>query len=136
MMNRLEPEMIVLRHHIQEIQSSLIISDERGKEAEKNQEQLEHRVSVLEDICVLAVEGIEQRVKFVEQNVEILNKHLNDAITRINVLHKCLKSLTNNDLRCKEELDDSDEEFDFSDYSDKIDEEITRVEQMGDETVE
>ena len=136
MMNRLEPEIIALKDSIKEIQACLIVSHERGKEAEKNQEALEHRVSVLEDICVLAVEGIEQRVKFVEQNVEILDKNMTAAITRINDLHKCLKSLANNDLRCKEELDNSDEEFDLSDYDDKIDEEITRVKQMSDETVE
>ena len=131
-MNRLEPEIIALKDSIKEIQAYLIVSDERGKEAEKNQEQLEHRVSVLEDLCVLTVEGIEQRVKFIEQNVEILDKNLTAAITRINDLHKCLKSLANKDLRCEEELDDSDEEFDLSDYSDKVDQEIARMEHMGD----
>ena len=104
-----------------------MVSDERGKEVEKTQEQLEHRVAVLEDLCVLAVEGIEQRVQFAEQNVEILNKNLNDAITRINMLHKCLKDLTDKDLRC-----DDDEEFDFSDYDDKVAEEIVRVQKMND----
>ena len=131
-MNRLEPEIIALKDSIKEIQACLIVSDERGKEAEKNQEQLEHRVSVLEDLCVLTVEGIEQRVKFIEQNVEILDKNLTAAITRINDLHKCLKSFANKDLRCEEELDDSDEEFDLSDYSDKVDQEIARMEHMGD----
>ena len=131
-MNRLEPEIIALKDSIKEIQACLIVSDERGKEAENNQEQLEHRVSVLEDLCVLTVEGIEQRVKFIEQNVEILDKNLTAAITRINDLHKCLKSFANKDLRCEEELDDSDEEFDLSDYSDKVDQEIARMEHMGD----
>ena len=131
-MNRLEPEIIALKDSIKEIQACLIVSDERGNEAEKNQEQLEHRVSVLEDLCVLTVEGIEQRVKFIEQNVEILDKNLTAAITRINDLHKCLKSFANKDLRCEEELDDSDEEFDLLDYSDKVDQEIARMEHMGD----
>ena len=119
MINRLEPEMIVLRQRIQEIQSSLIISNEWENEAEKNHDQLEHTVSVLEDLCAIKLKGIEQRVELVEKNVEMLHKYLN-----------------NEDLRCKEELNDSDEEFDFTDFSYKIDEEIKRVEQMGNETIE
>ena len=127
-MNRLEPEIIALRYSIQEIQSVLIDSNERGKEAEKNQEQLEHRVTLLEDLSVQT----EERVKDIEDKVELLHKHLNAAITRINDLHKWLDSFTDKDLRCDEKLDvsdDSDEEFDLSDYNDKITKEIARVEQ-------
>ena len=122
-MNRLEPEIIALRYSIQEIQSALMESNERGKEAEKNQEQLEHRVSVLEDFSVQT----EERVKAVEDNVELLHKHLNGAITRINELHKWLNCFMDKDLHCYEEMPVSDEEFDFSDFSDKVDEEIERV---------
>ena len=127
-MNRLEPEIIALRYSIQEIQSALIDSNERGKEAEKNQEQLEHRVTLLEDLSVQT----EERVKDIEDKVELLHKHLNAAITRINDLHKWLDSFTDKDLHCDEKLDvsdDSDEEFDLSDYNDKITKEIARVEQ-------
>ena len=137
-MNRLEPEILTLRDSVRAIEACLIINDERGKDVEKTQEQLEHRVSVLEDLCALTVEGLEQRVQLAEQNVEILNKNLNDAITRINELHKWLNSFTDKDLRCYEKLDDSvdgdgnDDEFDFSDYDDKVTEEIVRVQQMND----
>ena len=133
-MNRLEPEILALRDSIQEIQACLIVSDEREKEVEKNQEQLEHRMTVLEDSSALSDEGLEHRVKMIEYDVKVLHEHLNAAITRINELHKCLNSLADKDLWCDEQLDvsDDDEEFDFSDYSDKVTEEIVRVQQMDD----
>ena len=131
-MNRLEPEIIALRDSIQEIQSCLIVSIERGKEGEKNQEQLQDRVALLEDSSVLQNEGLEHRVKMIEHDVKLLHEHLNGAITRINDLHKWLDRLTDKDLRCDEKLDVSDEEFNLSDYSDKVDQEIERMQQMGD----
>ena len=128
-MNRVEPEIIALRYSIEEIRSALIDSDERGKKAEKYQEQLEDRVTLLEDLSVQT----EERVKAIEYNVELVHEHLNKAITRINALHKWLDSLTDKDLRCYEKLDVSDEEFDLSDYDDKVTEEIARVEQMAED---
>ena len=128
-MNRVEPEIIALRYSIEEIRSALIDSDERGKKAEKYQEQLEDRVTQLEDLSVQT----EERVKAIEYNVELIHKHLNAAITRINDLHKWLDSFTAIDLRCDEKLDVSDEEFDLSDYDDKITKEIARIEQMAED---
>ena len=123
-MNRVEPEIIALRYSIEEIRSALINTNERGKTAEKYQEQLEDRVTLLEDLSVQT----EERVKAIEYNVELVQEHLNKAITRINDLQKWLDRWTDKDLRCYEKLDVSDEEFDLSDYDDKITEEIARVE--------
>ena len=130
-MNRLEPEIIALKDSIEEIQACLIVCDERGKEGEKHQEQLEDRVSVLEDSSVLQNEGLEHRIKLIEHDVGALHKALNTVITRINDLHQWLNRFTDNDLRCDEKLDVSDEEFDLTDYTDKVNEEIKRVQQMG-----
>ena len=123
-MNRVEPEIIALRYSIEEIRSALINMNERGKTAEKYQEQLEDRVTLLEDLSVQT----EERVKAIEYNVELVQEHLNKAITRINDLQKWLDRWTDKDLRCYEKLDVSDEEFDLSDYDDKTTEEIARVE--------
>ena len=136
-LNRLEPEIIVLGRAIQDVQSGLIDSDARAKEADETQEQLEYRVTLLEDLMksdarakegVEGEERLEYRVTLIEDKVELLHKHLNAAFDRINDIHKWVDTLTDKDLRCHEEMVLSDEEFDFSDYSDKIDEEIVRVE--------
>ena len=131
-MNRLELEILALGNRVQEIQACLIVSDERGKEAENNQEQLEHRVAVLEDSSALKQEDLEHRVTMIEHDLRVLHDHLNVAITRINELHKCLDCLIDKDLWCDEKLDVSDEEFDLTDYSEKVDKKIARVQQMDD----
>ena len=92
-LNRLEPQINVISHTIQDVQSSLIESDVWAKEAAEAEERLEYRVNLIED------------------KVELLHEHLNTAIERINDLHKWIDTLTDKDLRCHEE-------FDFSDLSD------------------
>ena len=92
-LNRLEPQINVISHTIQHVQSSLIESDVRAKEAAEAEERLEYRVNLIED------------------KVELIYEHLNTAIKRINDLHKWIDTLTDKDLRCHEE-------FDFSDLSD------------------
>ena len=92
-------------------------------------------MTVLEDSSALSDEGLEHRVKMIEYDVKVLHEYLDAAITRINELHKCLNSLTDKDLWCDELpyiSDDDDEEFDFSDYGDKVIKEIVRVQQMDD----
>ena len=131
-LNRLEPEIETLKNRVQEIESCLIVSNVRENEAEKNEEQLEHRVNNVEDLH----NDLEKRVIMLQQDVRLLQEYLNAAITRINVLHGCLNEYIDKDLRCDEKLvvsdDDDDGELEFIDYSNKIDQEVVKIQQMRD----
>ena len=96
-LNNLEPKINVLGDAVEKIRSGLIDSDARAKEADEAKEQLEYRVTLLEDLMksdARAKEGVEEeerleyRVTLIEDKVELLHKHLNAVLDRINDLHR------------------------------------------------
>ena len=132
-MNRLEPEITTIKNRLQEIEWCLILSNERNDEVVRNQEQVEHRLNNLEDLY----EELEKKVTMLQEDVGLIHEYLNGTITRVNDLHRCLDEWTDKDLRCDEKLtvnddDDNDDEFDLSDYDEKLDLEVAKTQQMED----
>ena len=107
-LNRLEPKIIVLGHAVEEIKSTLTGFDARAEVVDGIQDKVEDRLAV------------------VEGKVDKIQDHLHLLVDTINVILKRL----NKDLRCYEEMPTSDEEFDFDDYNDKIDEQVTRMKEQ------
>ena len=95
----------------EEIECGLILSN-----ASNNEEQMEHRLSNLEELC----EGMEKMVTCLQTDVGMIHEYLNNAITRINDLHRCLNECVDKDLMCNEKMRASDDEFDLDDCSERI----------------
>ena len=132
-MDRLEREITMLKNRFEEIEWSLLLSNETNSEVVRNQEQMEHRLNNLEE----SHEDLEKKVTMVMEDVELIREYLNNAITRINDLHRCLDELVDKDLRCYEKMfvsddDDDDDDFDLTDCSEKID---LEVQQMKDNNI-
>ena len=126
-MNRMEREITTLKNRLEEIECSLILSNAINNEVVRNEEQVEHRLNNLEELH----EGLEKRVTMLQEDVGMIREYLNNAITRINDLHRCLDEWTDKDLWCSEKMDSSDE-FDLDDYSEKITLEVVKLKQMED----
>ena len=124
-MNRLVPEITTIKNRLQEIELCLMLSNERNNEVVRNQEQVEHRLNNLEDLY----EDLEKRVTMLQEDVGLIHEYLNGTITRVNDLHRCLNELDNEKIAVD---DDDDDEFDMSDYDEKIDLEVAKIQQMGD----
>ena len=75
-LNRLEPQLNVIRHALHDIKIDLRSTDARLQDAVEVEEQLEDRVEVL------------------EEKVELIKENLNTVIDRINVLQEQLKTFT------------------------------------------
>ena len=117
-LNNLEPKINVLGDAVEEIRSCLIAFNARATETDAIQDKVEDRLIALEDKV--------DRLIALEDKVERIHDYLNTAIKRINAIHKYIDTVT--DIRCHEEMPTSDEEeFDFDDYDDKIDEQLTRI---------
>ena len=125
-MNRLEQEITTLKNRLDEIEWNLVLSNESNYEAVRNQEQMEHRINNLEE----SNEDLGKKVMMLREDVVLIGEYLNNAITRINDLHRCLNELADKDLWCNEKMgvsdddDDDDDEFDLDDCSEKIDLEL------------
>ena len=122
-MNRLEREITTLKNKLQNLECYLLLSNERNTELVKNQEQIEHRVNNLEELC-----------KALQEDVSLIADYVNATITRVSDLHGCLNVLGDKDLRCHETMDasddDNDDEFDLDDYDDKIALEVEYIQHM------
>ena len=129
-MNRLGQEISTLKNRLEEIECSLILSNASNNEVARNEEQMEHRLSNLEELC----EGMEKMVTCLQEDVGLIREYLNNAITRINDLHRCIDE-ANKDLWCSETMgssDDDDGEFDLDDYNEKISLEAVKLQQTED----
>ena len=130
-MDRLEREITTLKNRFEEIEWNLLLSNESNNEVVRNQEQMEHRLNNLEE----SHEDLEKKVTMVQEDIGLIREYLNNAITRINDLHRCLDEWVDKDLRCNEKMfvsdddDDDDDEFDLTDCSEKI---TLEVQQMKD----
>ena len=82
---------------------------------DRNQEHIEHRVSVSEESST----DLEKGLAVLEEYVNNLCQYFNGAIERINTLHQRLKELTK-DLECNETMPNSDEEFDLEDMDERF----------------
>ena len=130
-MDRLEREITTLKNRFEEIEWNLLLSNESNNEVVRNQEQMEHRLNNLEE----SHEDLEKKVTMVQEDVGLIREYLNNAITRINDLHRCLDEWADKDLRCNEKMfvsdddddDDDDDEFDLTDCSEKITLEIQQM---------
>ena len=115
-MDRLENEIKTVKDRLNQIEPVLVMCYGDVKDVDRNQEQIEHRLSVNKE----SSEGLEKRIAVLEEYVGIIYKYVNDAIVRVNTLHECLKELTYKDLQCHETLKDSDDEFDLDNMDEKI----------------
>ena len=105
-LNRFEPEIEKLKNKVEHIETCLILSNVRENDAEKYNEQLEHRVNNAED----SHKDLEKMVIMLNQDVKQIQEYVNGAITRINELHECLNKCLNKDLWCNEKLVISDDD--------------------------
>ena len=124
-MNKLKGELTTLKNKLQEIESCLILSNERNDKVVRNQEQVEHRLHNLEELH----EDLRKTVKMLHEDVGLVGEYLNTVITRVNDLHRCLNEWGDKVSRCDDDddNDDDDDEFDLSDYDEKIDIEVARM---------
>ena len=125
-MDRLEREITTMKNRFEENECSLILFNARNNEVVRNQEQQEHRLSNLEE----SHEDLQKKVTMVQEDVVMIREYLNNAITRINDLHRWLDECSGKDLWCSEKMDssdDDDDEFDLDDCSEKIELEIQQM---------
>ena len=127
-MNKLKGELTTLKNRLEEIESCLVLSNERNDEVVRNQEQIEHRLHNLEELH----EDLRKMVTVLHEDVGLIGEYLNGVITRVNDLHRCLNEWGDKVSRCDEKSDvndndDDDDEFDLDDYNEKIDVEVARI---------
>ena len=128
-MNRLEREIITLKDRLSQIEWNLLSCNTSNDEVVRNQEQMEHRLNNLEE----STEGLGKKVAMLQEDVGLISEYLNNAITRINDLHRWLDEWVDKDLRCNEKMcasdddNDDDEEFDLDDCSEKIELEVQQL---------
>ena len=117
-MYRLEREIKTLKDKLGQIESNLQLCYTSSDDVGKNQEQLEHRLHNVEE----TTKDLVKKVELLREDVVMTGEYLNNAITRINDLHKCLNMICNGG-------DESDtDEFDLDDCSKEIEQEIQRLE--------
>ena len=109
-MDRLENEIKSVKDRVSQMKPMLLVLHRSVIDMDRNQEHIEHRVSVSEESST----GLEKRLAVLEEYVNNMCQHLNGAVERINTLHQYLKELTK-DLECDETIPNSDEEFDLED---------------------
>ena len=91
------------------------------KDVGRNQEHIEHRLSINEDL--------EERMTALEEYMGTIHKHVNETIIRVNAIHRYLKELTDEDLQCDEKIEDSDDEFNLDDMNEKFEQEVKQLKQ-------
>ena len=89
-LNKLKPQIDVISNTLQDVKLSLRGTDARVRDV------------------TAAEERLEDRVDFIEEQVELIKEHLNKAIKRINDIHKYVDTYIDKDLYCHEEVDFSD----------------------------
>ena len=98
-MDKLKKEIKTIKNTLNVFEHGLVMCDAKLKDGERSYEYLEHRLSVNENH--------EARLTRLEEYINVLHKHLNDTISRVNDIHMYLKK---QDLWCYEEMESSDDE--------------------------
>ena len=106
-MNTLKNQIKLVNDRVSRMKPVLLGLHKGIVEMDKNQDHLDHRVSVSEEEST----ALYQRLTLLEEYVHSMAGHVNDAIERINALHQYLKEMERN-LECDETLVSSDEDFD------------------------
>ena len=123
-MDRLVKEIKTVKDRLSQMEPMLLMLHRSVKDMDRNEEHIEHRLSVSEECS----EDLGKRVAVLEEYVGLIHVHVNGAIERINTLHQCLKELTNEDLECDETIkDSSDDEFELEDMDEKFETEAKRL---------
>ena len=118
-MDKLKKEIKAVKDKLNHIEPVLVMCYTDVKDVGRNQEHIEHRLSINE--------GLEKRMTALEEYMGTLHKHVNEAIVRVNTFHQCLKVLTNEDLQCNEKIEDSNDEFNMDDTDEKIETEAKQL---------
>ena len=98
-MDKLKKEIKTIKNTLNVFEHGLVMCDIKLKDGERDYEYLEHRLSVNENH--------EARLARLEEYVNVLHKHINDTISRVNDIHMYLRK---KDLCCYEEMESSDDE--------------------------
>ena len=114
-MNTLKNEIKSVNDRVSRMKPILLGLHKSIIEMDKNQDHLDHRVSVSEENST----GLNQRLAILEEYVYGMAEHLNGAIERINTIHQYLKEKEQN-LECDETIISSDEEFDLDDMNNRF----------------
>ena len=98
-MDKLKKEIKTIKNTLNVFEHGLVMCHDSIKDGERSDEYIEHRLSV--------IENHEARLARVEAYLNVLHKHINETISRVNDIHHYLKK---QDLRCYEEMESSDDE--------------------------
>ena len=121
-MDRLENEIKSVKDKVRQMKPMLLVLHRSVIDMDRNQDHIEHRVSVSEESST----DLEKRLTVLEEYVSNIYQHLNGAVERINTLHQCLKELTK-DLECDETMPNSDEEFELEDMDERFETEAKQL---------
>ena len=98
-MDKLRKEIKSIKSKLDVIEPSLAMCHMRTNTVEKTQECVEHRLSVNDNM--------EQKILQIEDYLEVIRRHLNDTIMRVNDIHTYLNNKEDEDLLCHETIPDS-----------------------------
>ena len=95
-MDKLKKEIKGIKDKLNHIEPVLVMCYTDVKDVGRNQEHIEHRLSINEDL--------EERMTALEEYMGTVHKHVNETIIRVNTIHRYLKELTDEDedLQCYE----------------------------------
>ena len=98
-MDKLKKEIKTIKNTLNVFEHGLVMCHAGIKDGERSQEYLEHKLSTNEDH--------EARLVRLEEYINVIHKHLNDTISRVNDIHTYLLK---RDLQCYEEMVESDDD--------------------------
>ena len=98
-MDKLKKEIKTIKNTLNVFEHGLVMCQAGIKDGERSQEYLELQLS--------KNEYHEARLTRLEEYINVIHKHLNDTISRVNDIHTYLR---NQDLRCYEKMENSDDE--------------------------
>ena len=111
-MNTLKNEIKSVNDRVSRMKPLLFALHKAATDMDKNQDHMDHCVSVCEETS----NDLGQRLAVLEKYVFDMADHLNGAIERINALHLYLKNQEQS-LKGDEQMSSSDEEFDLDDMN-------------------
>ena len=98
-MDKLKKEIKTIKNTLNVFEHGLVMCHAGIKDGERSQEYLEHKLSTNEHH--------EARLVRLEEYINVIHKHLNDTISRVNDIHIFLRE---RDLQCYEEMESGDDE--------------------------
>ena len=106
-MDKIKNEIKTMKNTLNNFEDALVMCQVAIKEGEKSQESLELKLSINE--------WQEERLTRLENYIDVIHKHLNATISRVNDIHVYLRK---HDLKCYEVIEDTDDEV-MDDTNDK-----------------